>query len=350
MRHAAIEFSSRVDAMWDGGVRFDVVFVTDMLNVAELRGLLQSDAKHLPLIVYFHENQFEYPNQTEQTRDFHFPFTNFTSALAADAVWFNSAFNRDSMSRHLQKKMPLWPDFPPERAAESLIAKSAIEYPGLDCPKVDSEERAAKRAGPLHIAWAARWEHDKGPGLLLLILQKLKERRLDFRLSVVGQSYKKVPGEFETIKNAFSENILHWGYQEDREKYFSILASADVFLSSANHEFFGLSVVEAAICGCYPLLPNRIVYPEILNVAEHPDRKKFLYDTVEEAVDRIIKLAAAKAAGQRHDVTLGGPEGKLSLADEFRQRFGWASRANALDQSLQKLVESVSNSNSKGEH
>ena len=38
---------------------------------------------------------------------------------------------------------------------------------------------------------------------------------------------------------------------------------ADIALSTADHEFFGISMVEAAMAGCYCLVPNRLSYPEL---------------------------------------------------------------------------------------
>ena len=126
MRQAAIEFATLVDKAWQQGQRWDAFFCTDMLNVAEFKGLLQSDASKIPILLYFHENQFVYPNRVDDPRDFHFPFTNFTSALAADHVWFNSEFNRDSMLQELLVVAEKWPSYSPVEAIEVIKGKSHI--------------------------------------------------------------------------------------------------------------------------------------------------------------------------------------------------------------------------------
>jgi hypothetical protein len=54
-----------------------------------------------------------------------------------------------------------------------------------------------------------------------------------------------------------------------------MLWQADIAVSTAIQEFFGISVVEAMYCGCVPVLPRRLSYPELLP-AEHHDA--CLYD------------------------------------------------------------------------
>lgn len=62
-------------------------------------------------VVYFHENQFEYPVQpgAEKERDIQFGWSQAMSCMAADRVLFNSAYNLESLMTGLEKAMKMMP-------------------------------------------------------------------------------------------------------------------------------------------------------------------------------------------------------------------------------------------------
>ena len=323
MRHAAVHFAAAVDRMYAAGESWDLLVCTDMLNLAEFKGLLQTGAKNIPTLMYFHENQFEYPNQHEAERDVHFSFSNFTSALAADLVWFNSAFNRDSMLGHLRKLATKWPDYAPVDQIEDVATKANVQSPGVEF----IAEETRKFGAPLRLVWAARWEHDKGPQLLLEILTELQVRRIEFEISVIGQQFRNVPPQFETISKQFAQQIRHWGFREKRGDYMQALVDSDLFLSTAAHEFFGLSTVEAVCCGCLPVLPNRLVYPELIRVDQNPGRQQILYESATNAVDFVESLNQPNNIGRVETL-------RLELTKEFRERYTWANRAASMDAAI----------------
>ena len=358
MRHAAVEFTQQMKRLADAGESFDVIVTTDMMNAAELKGLLIAACPEycrLPLVVYFHENQFAYPSQfgpdsREHQRDQHFGFTNFLSALAADQVWFNSAYNQQSMLYHLENSSRRWPDYSPKTQVSQLLEKFSVEAPGIEQPPIDIADFHAQRlerresASRLRIVWAARWEHDKNPQLLLDSLRQLKKQTDQFEISVIGQRFRKAPSAFEKIKSEVADHIRHWGFVSSREGYWKVLAEADVFVSTASHEFFGIAAAEAIAVGLHPLFPNDLAYPEMIqrlltnddaSLAESMlSKSDFLYAVGDNSATELANRLASLAKRQ-----MNAPHAiSATIQTAFLDQLVWTTRARLMDQRLADLV------------
>jgi len=320
MRHAAWTLAQRAAAL---AGEVDAVVATDMIDLAAWRGLAPAALARLPHVLYMHENQLVYPDAHKSERDHHFGFTNILSCAAADAVWWNSGWHRDVFFDAAAALCARMPDFAPTDALARGRVASAVMPPGIDV--APGPARAA--GAPLRLVWAARWEPDKGPDDFFAAVRALVARGVDIRVDVVGRSSAPLP-LFDDARRELGDRIDQWGWLPSRDDYHAVLRRADVVVSTARHEFFGIAVVEAVAAGAFPLVPRRLAYPEVLASFESPGVDDGTYDgTVADLVDRLQALAARKATGE---LWQGDPErGRRAVAG-----YAWDRRAAAMDDAL----------------
>ncbi len=332
MRHAAITMADQVRDRHQAGASWDVLICSDMLNLAEFLGLAPVALRQIPSVAYFHENQLTYPVRHESERDYHFVLTNLTTALAATQVWFNSGYHRDAFLGALPGFLKRMPDHQPLDAPDRIRAKSCIHPPGVDA----FPRRGSRQPGPMRLLWAARWEHDKDPETFFEALARLEAQGVDYRVSVVGEQFRESPAIFEAARERLADRIDRWGYQETRREYEAALSQADIIVSTARHEFFGISVVEAIAAGAYPLLPKRLAYPEILGPNEAARSDGFFYE--DGAENLAARLAALADRIARDELWQGDADrGVRSVA-----RFSWETLAPCLDAALESLAQTGS--------
>jgi len=322
MRHAAVTLAHQVNDRAAGGQTWDLVWCTDMLNLAEFRGLARPAVHGLPGVIYFHENQLTYPVQHPDERDLHFALTNFISARAADAVWFNSDYHRRELLGALRGLLRSMPDHQPTRAVDAIDQRASVMWPGIGIPSPGGGEGQ----GTPHLIWAARWEHDKNPRLLFDALGRLVERDVDFRVSIIGEQFEDRPACFDEARHWLGDRIARWGWQASREDYLAALAEADVFVSTADHEFFGIAAIEAAAMGCVCVLPRRLAYPETFG-----EDDAVWYDG--DADDLAETLADVIARTRDGSPLCSG------AAERLHERFAWPARAAAMDDAVDALAD-----------
>lgn len=259
MRLAAPYFAEKLH---ESGRRYDRILCSSFLDVASFRGMAPAWVRQVPLLTYFHENQFVYPVQVDDERDLHFALTNLTTALSSDSVGFNSEYNLSTFLKGADDLLKMSPDMKIKDTAEKILARAKVISTGIDFSDIDSSPKEKRNKIPV-ILWNHRWEHDKCPEMFFEALYELDEEGIDFRLVVLGESFQRSPKIFDEAKARLSHRILHFGYVSSRQDYCRWLKRCDIAVSTSAHEFFGISVLEAVRAGCRPFLPKRLSYPEL---------------------------------------------------------------------------------------
>ena len=295
MHGAAIALASKVNHLYKDSTKPDLMLVSDMVDLTTFISLLDQPLGQTPIAFYFHENQLSYPytdkdTDSKRTRDFHYGFINYTSALAADHVFFNSKSQMQSFFHALEALLKRMPDYKGLDTVAALQAKTSVLPLGIELPgQAPSRNRKNTHEGLVNdqlptILWTHRWEYDKNPDDFFHALYVLSDEGLDFNLAVLGAESKKPPKIFDQAKDKLKRHIVAFGKPETYDSYVDWLRISDILPVTSKHETFGISFMEAMHCGVQPLLPERLSYPELVCPDTYPD---FFYKDQEDLVEKL---------------------------------------------------------------
>jgi glycosyltransferase involved in cell wall biosynthesis len=338
MHGGAITLARRFN---ETGQRPDLIMATDMLDLTTFLSLTRATLHNTPIVLYMHENQLTYPLPADKfsgpmrrqlgERDRHYAFINYASMLAADKVWFNSRFHLESFFAALPNFLKHFPEFNELGSVEKLRNKCEVMPVGIDFRRLDSgreeEEKSAEKAYEPLILWNQRWEYDKNPEPFFSALDILAREGLPYQVAICGQQFGKKPLAFAEGMERLGKRVAHFGYA-DVETYTRLLWKSDVTVSTAHHEFFGISILEAIYSRTFPILPDRLSYPELIPPEYH---HTCLYSDFQGLVNRLREALTNVQESRRLAAALAE---KMAVYD-------WLHVAQRYDASLASLIDQV---------
>ncbi|MCA9126652.1 MAG: DUF3524 domain-containing protein [Planctomycetales bacterium] len=323
-RHSSLSLAEQAAAASRRGRPFDLVFCSEMLNLAEWRGFAIHDLRDLPAVVYFHENQFTYPLAPGLLRDHHYGYSNILTAIAADQLWFNTEFHRSEFTQAARSWLRRMPDYKHLEKFEAACERSLVRTPGI-VPKFFAHDERQHRSPT--IGWVARWEHDKAPERFVDAIIALDRQGLDFQLCLLGQRFVQQPECLSRLRDIAGPRILYSGYAESRNEYWQLLASMDLVVSTADHEFFGMAILEAVAAGARPGVPRRLAYPEVFGLEKHPCHAQFFYESTTEALVEWLRREITTETWRMRPVEL----------QQFIERYHWQNLVVGYDDAIAEL-------------
>lgn len=308
----------------------DLILATDMLDLNIFLSLTRHKTHNIPCATYFHENQMTYPWSPDDRdvinqRDNHYSFINYSTALVADKVFFNSHYHFNAFFEELPKFLKGFPDHNELSTVELIKKKSQVLPLGLDLKKLDQlKPKKIERFPRAVVLWNHRWEHDKNPEAFFKALFELQERGVEFKLVVLGENFSQQPNIFLQAKNRLRENILHFGFLQDEKEYVKWLWQSDIIPITSRHDFFGASLIQAMYCDVVPLLPKRLAYPEHIPKQFH---YTFFYDDPRDFVNRLQRLI--------FDVKVI----RNQRLGHFVEKYDWEKMAEVYDEKMENILQ-----------
>ena len=339
MQTAAWELIERVDA----ACSYDGLIVSDLIDLTELRALFAERGPVPPVLLYMHESQLTYPPTRHRLPPRELFLQEIKNVAAADRTLFNSNTHRTAFVSAAHAVLSEYRNSSDHgaavrlAAADEAAAAAGVHYPGADLPRPPRPVVMSSPPVPNHgsnhgsqqaptIVWNHRLEYDKAPGVFFRTLNRLASAQLPFEVVLLGERSTSMRRRMDRAVSELGDRVRHYGYVESRDEYQTWLERGEIVVSTAEQENFGIAVCEAVLCGCLPVLPHRLSYPELVPDEFH---RECLYQD-ERHLYELLRRHLSRPTAERRALT-------ASLQHAFA-RFDCRVLAPLFDRELEALV------------
>lgn len=313
-----LDFANRMDS-WPGPI--DCVLASTPIDLSTVLGLARRRIADLPVALYMHESQVAYPAGPKGGQAVGAMTIDWTAMAAADRVIVASEHHRRALGTALPDFVADLHDRHPDARQQAIDVAEGVEVLPIGVSLPSPPRRDAD--GPLRILWNHRWAHDKAPERFVHSMCVLAGEGHDFEVIALGEVERSGEASLRRLDSNLGTRVVHSGRAEPSD-YQRWLGEADIVVSTARHEFFGVAAVEALAAGARPLFPARLSYPELVPAAL---RTEFLYrGQLLDALRPMLALSRAQVHRHREATTA------------HVAQFGWNGMAPRYDALVDDLM------------
>ncbi len=298
----------------------DALIASTPIDLATVFGLLDRSTPRPPTLLYMHESQIGYPPGPKGGQAYRGIIADWASIMSADRVAVASDFHAELLRREL----PTFVD----RLIEGAGAKLKVTLDNIQVLPVGIEGRGSPGVaadGCLKVLWNHRWSHDKRPDEFVHAMLKLASEDFQFEIFAMGDVERSGMKAHNRLKRGLRDRLVICG-SRDRAEYQAVLKKADLVVSTARHDFFGVAISEAIASGARPVLPKRLAYPELVPTELHPE---LLYEgSLEDALRPQLALDRSELHIHRN------------ATQEHVANFDWLNVAPRYDSFIDEMISS----------
>jgi len=138
------------------------------------------------------------------------------------------------------------------------------------------------------VIFSSRWDKEKRPDVFLAIAERVYQLDPTIQFVITTSATKLRSNEESALSllEAYKFPNLTLKENQSKEQYYENLLSSSMQINTADQDFVSWTLLEATTCGCRPLYPYFLSFPEVLDF-----RGDLMYikNDVEDAAQMIIK-------------------------------------------------------------